>query len=166
MDVEIKPTEAPKGAAVQAAAVSEETPIKLTGIEGDELDGDIDISELPPLPWTRDNLGEEYFNGLALLMGAGELHNQRNPSLDPRTFGISRAKRLIEKGGYGKPLGDPSAEAERQKIVKQILAEGVEIQKQIDAQLPKPQGLKRKAGAPSLRPTKTTWRERGKMPRA
>lgn len=137
-----------------AAAEAQVKRLTLTGIEGDELDGNINIADLPPLPWTRAAVGEEQFNQLALAAGAGDLKNQRNPSLDPRSFGISRAKRIIRE--YGLTGEDAKA----------VTEEGAEIQKQIDAQLPQPKGTRRRAGAPSLSPSKTTLRTSGVMPRA
>lgn len=142
------------------AATDEPKRLTLTGIEGDELDGEIEITDLPPIPWTRASLGPKVFNALARVVGAGDLKNQRNPSLDPRTFGISRARRLIQDAGLATPLEDAEQESARQAMVSQLLDQGAEIQKQLDAQLPARSGLSRRPGAPALTPAKTTVKQR------
>lgn len=119
----------------------------------DPTDGDVDVNNLPALPWTRQALGTETFRQLAIVAGVGDLQgHQRNPSLDPRSFGLSRAKRLIRI---------ESAQGER---AAQLLAEGQELQARIDGALPAIQGKPRQPGAPTLRPAKTTVRESGPKP--
>ena len=119
----------------------------------DPADGAIDINDLPALPWTRQALGVELFTRLAMVAGVGDLQgHQRNPSLDPRTFGESRAKRLIR-------ISD--ARGERAAA---LLAEGRALQARIDATLPAVTGKPRQPGAPALRPAKTTVKEAGPKP--
>ncbi len=119
----------------------------------DPADGAIDINNLPALPWTRESLGVELFGRLAIVAGVGDLQgHQRNPSLDPRSFGLSRAKRLIRIG---------NAQGERAAA---LLAEGQKLQERIDGALPAIQGKSRQPGAPPLRPAKTTVRESGPKP--
>lgn len=119
----------------------------------DPLDGVININDLPAVPWTREALGTAVFRALADVAGVGDLQDhQRNPSLDPRTFGESRAKRLIRISG---------ATGER---ARQLLAEGRELQARIDQTLPAIQGTPRRAGAPPLRPARTTVRKSGPDP--
>lgn len=120
--------------------------------KGYDADGGIDVANLPPLPWTRDALGEEYFDALALAAGVGSLKNQRNPSIDPRSFFFSRAKKLIRENQL------------RGEEAKAILDEGAAAQKAFDEQLPKPGGLARSPKAPALKPARTTFKESGRRP--
>lgn len=119
----------------------------------DPRDGVIDVNNLPAIPWTRDALGVSVFRALAEVAGVGDLQDhQRNPSLDPRTFGESRAKRLIRLAN----AKGVQAQA--------LLEEGKALQARIDATLPAIKGRPRKAGAPPLSPAKTTFREAGPKP--
>lgn len=123
------------------------------GFQRDPNDGPIDVNNLPPIPWTREELGVELFKQLATVAGVGDLQDhQRNPSLDPRSFGMSRAKRLIR-------LNNVKGHA-----AQAYLDEGRRLQAAIDAQLPAIRGKQRKAGAPSLRPARTTRRTNGPGP--
>lgn len=139
---EVEKTEAPKT-------------LKLaTEFERDDYDGEIDVNNLPALPWTRDNLGEAQFKALAAVAGVGDLQDhQRNPSLDPRTFGRSRAFNLIRL--YGLKGGQAQA----------YLDEGEALQEAIDANLEPVKGTPRNPNAKPLRPARTKHQSSGPGPK-
>lgn len=119
----------------------------------DPSDGIIDVNDLPPIPWTREALGETLFNALAMAAGVGNLgDHQRNPSIDPRSFGFSRAKRLIRISNAKGP------------VAKAYFDEGARLQANIDQSLPAIKGRPRQAGAPPLTPATTIFREKGPKP--
>ena len=126
--------------------MSEET-VETNKFESRPQDQGVDLNNLPGPPWTPATLGDLFYK-LADICGAGDLRTARNPALDPRGFGIGRAKRLIR---LLDATGD-KAEA--------LLAEGEALQATIDAQLPLPQGTPRAQGAAPLRPAKTVRRTR------
>lgn len=133
--------------------ISNAAPIDAPAFKRDPADGAIDINDLPPIPWTRSVLGAPLFRGLAMVAGVGDLQDhQRDPSLDPRSFGLSRAKRLIRLYNAEGP------------VAQAYFDEGVRLQAAIDATLPPVQGSPRKPGAPPLTPAKTTFRESGPKP--
>lgn len=166
-DQETKPTteavKANAGATPRFAEASATAPVpaapretlKLSQeFEPDDYDGEIDVNNLPALPWTREALGADLFRELARVAGVGDLQDhQRNPSLDPRSFGLSRAKYLI--GRYR--LEGAVADA--------YLNEGAALQEAIDELLPKISGTPRNPSAKPLRPAKTTFRESGPKPK-
>lgn len=122
--------------------------------ERDDYDGEIDVNKLPALPWTRDNLGEAQFKALAAVAGVGDLQDhQRNPSLDPRSFGRSRAFYLIRK--YG--LKGEQAQA--------YLEEGEALQEAIDANLDPVKGTPRNPKAKPLKPARTKHQSSGPGPK-
>lgn len=67
---------------------------KARKIESTEFDYGVDLNNLPPAPWTPLALGELFWD-LSEICGAGIDPNQRNPSLDPRTFARGRMKRML-----------------------------------------------------------------------
>lgn len=116
-------------------------------------DGSIDVNNLPSIPWTRDALGADTFRDLCIASGAGDFGTrQRNPSLDPRSFGLSRAKHLARINNATGPAALP------------YLQEGARLQETIDASLPPITGKPRRPGAPSLTPAATKFQEKGPKP--
>jgi hypothetical protein len=133
--------------------MSKETTLNIEAFERDPLDGEIDINNLPPAPWTRSALGEKLFADLARAAGVGIIPmTQRDPSLDPRSFGLSRAKRIIKNR---KLTGEEAASC---------LKAGEELQRAIDLGLPPIKGKPRNPKAPPLRPARTRFQERGPKP--
>lgn len=146
-DVEAKPEATPEAA----------SPLKLDQeFEKDDFDGIVDVNALPALPWTRSALGEELFNALAVLTGTGggahTFQRQRNPSLDPRSFGTSRARYLIQRYGLTGERAQAYAD------------EGQALQEAIDKVLPPIKGTPRNPKAKPLTPAKTIFSERGPKP--
>lgn len=122
--------------------------------ERDDYDGDIDVNNLPAVPWTQELLGEALFKKLAIVAGVGDLQDhQRNPSLDPRSFGRSRAIRLVRL--YG--LKGEQAQA--------YMDEGEALQEAIDAKLDPVKGTPRNPKAKPLRPARTKFKESGPGPK-
>lgn len=118
-------------------------------IQSGQYDEGLDLNNLPAPPWTPENLGREVFDKLAIVSGAGHSGmKQIGLSLDPRTFGRSRAKRLIKL---------TNATEERAEA---LYAEGHKLQELIDEMLPPRAGTQRAAGAPPLRPSPTVKRTR------
>lgn len=142
MDEDIKENSAPITEATTAGVGAESGQIS-----GGPHDMGLDLMRLPAPPWTPSNLGEVFYH-LALVCGAGNLRGQRNPSLDPRTFGRGRAARLISIL--------PDGEARR----AELMAEGERIQAIINQMLPAPAGSPRDPRAEPLRPSTTTRRSR------
>lgn len=109
--------------------------------ERDDYDPqDVDVNNLPPLPWTRDALGGKLFHSLAIAMGVGDVRQNAKATLDPRSFGMGRANRLIELYGLARPQqltgngdGGESDEdfAKRVAQVEALLQEGAAIQETI-----------------------------------
>lgn len=149
--------EKPAIKAVPPPSVAPEAPktLKLaTEFERDDYDGEIDVNNLPAVPWTKELLGEKVFNQLATVAGVGDLQDhQRNPSLDPRSFGRSRAIYLIRK--YG--LTGEQAQSYRD--------EGEALQEAIDANLDPVKGTPRNPKAKPLRPARTKVQESGPGPK-
>jgi len=125
-----------------------------TRFEPDDYDEGLDVNALPALPWTKEALGEEVFSQLATVAGVGNLaDHQLDPSLDPRSFGITRAKRLIRMHG----LKGEQAQA--------YMEEGAALQEAIDEVLPPVRGTARNPTARPLKPARTVTKERGPGPK-
>lgn len=107
------------------------------------IDGDLNLTNLPPTPWTQEALGTPLYKLLCRVMSVGDLSRQRNPNIDPRSFGESRAKTIIR------------ATRARGEDAQRLYAEGRAIQALLNAKLPPITGTPRKAGAPPLSPAKT-----------
>ena len=124
--------------------------------ETDDYDEGLDVNSLPGLPWTREALGEPLFTQIATVAGAGggghAFRRQQNPSIDPRSFGTGRAKRLIQL--YGLKKGSEQAQA--------YIDEGLALQEAIDEQLPMVKGRPRNPNAKPLRPAETKFQERNR----
>lgn len=112
------------------------------------IDGLLNINALPPLPWTQEALGVDLYASLANSCGAGVSSTALNPSVDVRTFALSRAHKIVAE--YG--LTGEEAEA--------VFLEAQEIQGALDATLAAPTGTPREPGAPPLTGSTTTKRER------
>lgn len=159
-DAAAKDAAAKDAAALEAKADAKPQPLKFSEkygtFEVDDYDEGLDVNSLPGLPWTREALGEPLFTQIATVAGAGggghTFQRQRNPSLDPRSFGTGRAKRLIAL--YGLKPGSEQAKA--------YLQEGLALQEAINEQLPAVKGTPRNPTATPLKPTTTTTRERNK----
>ena len=107
-------------------------------------DGVVDVNHLPDQPWSQDHLGVELFSAMASACGAGVSGSAVNPSLDARSWAISRAHRIIADQGLS---GDDATV---------VLAEGEQLQAEIDATLPDSSGTPRAPGAPPLTGSTTT----------
>jgi len=111
-------------------------------------DEGLDVNNLPDAPWTPEALGEELFNKLSRVVGAGAAINTIGASLDPRTFARSRAIRLA---------AIEDANAERKAA---LLAEAGALQTAINAKLPAPAGTPRNQNARPLTGATTTKQTR------
>jgi hypothetical protein len=95
-------------------------------------------------------------------MGAGDLSLLRRASLDPRSFAVGRANRLIEVYGLtgdqqpGEKDADYKARLARAEAYAQ---EGFALAEKLNATLPKPTGTPRNPKAKPLTPTVTTIRK-------
>lgn len=146
-DVDAKPAEGEAPAALETLKLGQQ-------FEPDDYDEGVDVNALPAPPWTREALGDDLFNRLATLAGAGQIQpGQLGASLDPRSFGRSRAIRLIQKYGL---TGDQA---------QAYLNEGDALQEAIDAHLPPVRGTARNPVAKPLKPAKTTFNESGPKPK-
>lgn len=124
--------------------------IELAAVEPSPYDEGLDLINLPAPPWTYEALGPALFKKLSRVTGVGDLSRQTNPSLDPRSFGMARAKLLIR---VGRKRGDEAAA---------LMAEGRRLQAIIDAKLPPRSGTPRKPGAPPLSAATTTQGRRNR----
>ena len=157
-----------------------ETLTLATKFEADELDEGLDVNALPVPPWQLKELGSKLFKQLAAVMGAGESLN-KNPSLNPRTFGVGRANRQIYALGLEREIAPTAtgpekdflpedytradeANVERVREIERRKAEGQRLQDAINDLLPPLEGTARNPNAKPLTPAKTTLKERGRDP--
>lgn len=106
-------------------------------------DGDVDVNDLPSLPWTRDALGPLYAD-MARACGSTVSDSALDPSVDARAWAISRGHKHIADLG----LTGEDAEA--------VLLEASALQEAINEALPDPSGSPRAPGAPPMRGSTTT----------
>jgi hypothetical protein len=132
---------------------------------GAEYDHGLDLGNLPPAPWSKSALGLALLQKLATVAGVGDIpRGQRDPSIDPRSFGFSRAKRIIRLLNLHRPCDEIEDERLRRARCAEIFAEGERIQAALNAMLGPITGTPRNPRAPKLRPARTTVKERGPRP--
>ncbi len=101
-------------------------------------DEGLDVNNLPDAPWTLEALGDDLFNKLSRVCGAGNISQHLGSSLDPRTFARGRAAVIARNEG--------ASDERRQELI----AESEALQAAINAKLPAPTGTPRNENARPL----------------